>query len=336
MAHRITTIEINTKILDSSDELTHKITTVENHTKALNSSLERLTRKLDDLIHSQIMLAVPVQSRFPLKLPGGDIPFYSTGNGAFCFRPAAPDNLHDRPVFISSLPKSGTWLVNKILDNLAFEGTYLHAAWDNVIEDLRTEGDLWSEIRQGKNFPVIPFPYHVLVNFIQNGQYLNGHLSGSLFEAVHKNGAALLSIRDLRTAFVSLARYNPQRFQLRPESSLTPADLLNQIQDQAGTSMFTLADQYAALLDKPFIGLVRFEELTTNGGGNVPPSVEAIARITGCDIEAVSAALHKSLGVRTPTWSGKMSSLKGLWTSEIEDAFTAKGGGLINEKLGYP
>lgn len=79
----------------------------------------------------------------------------------------------------------------------------------------------------------------------------------------------------------------------------------------------------------------RYEALDAPGSKEFTHIVDTLGALTGLDTETVKAAIGRARGASTLTYSGKPSSIEGLWSERIEEVFCAHKLDLLNEKLGY-
>lgn len=82
--------------------------------------------------------------------------------------------------------------------------------------------------------------------------------------------------------------------------------------------------------------VVRYEDLEQPGSAEYAGVVEKLSRITGLDADRVSSAIERARGTKTFTYSGKKSSLDGIWSDRVEARFQELQGHILNEQMGYP
>ena len=82
--------------------------------------------------------------------------------------------------------------------------------------------------------------------------------------------------------------------------------------------------------------VVRYEDLEQPGSAVYAGVVEKLSRITGLDADRVSSAIERARGTKTFTYSGKKTSLDGIWSDRVEARFQELQGHILNEQMGYP
>lgn len=282
------------------------------------ATLNKDTRKFD--------LVLPGNS---LDAPLGTLRVNVGEEGRFYLTSAGPDPKTDHPVVFVSIPKSGTHLIALLFSNLGFISTPFSSLRDAC--DLLETVDMKTGVTMRR---AMPFPYSTQVKLMSPGQFNTGHLSADcVIDAFPDSKRILFSIRDLRYVAISHRRYEEAIWK---NISYT---------DGSEESMFAYitSDRFQWLLDivrsqVPLIGnsqVVRFEDITSANSEQRRPAVESFARVSGMEFEKIEAALEQSVGQKTHTYTGKYSTLEGVWSQRVEDAFVAAGGDVLNEALGY-
>jgi hypothetical protein len=268
--------------------------------------------------------------------------------GELTFRPAVKSNR--KPVFVVTLPKSGTHLVAQILSILEYQ--YSGVIFDShIIHDNRRLGtikklDAAEGVAYTKANRDTDFRYPLMVNLSQNGYYYQSHVADAeALRLAHKDGKILLSVRDIRYLMISCFRWAIRSNQMSFENVVGRARLAsNEIQSvhllkffNAGMAQFLLATAKTAVevINEPFVRLVRFEEMVSHDLDVMRKSAESIADVTEMPVENIFQAMEQANGQQTSTYSGKLSELGDFWTQEVEDKFIELGGDVLNEQLGY-
>jgi hypothetical protein len=303
-------------------------------------SLATLKRDIAELkewqkasFYNQIALANTTHGPFTLLTP------WSTGckrmslerleSKTICFTTPPAQNKFKNPIFVTTIPKSGTWLIGNILKVLGLQ---------NVINGVGGSDGFPCYPVAGDN-ERLSLPYEVYSSLIQPGQFILSHIGDpEIIAWSHRNDDILLSLRNPRAATISYLRYvNPVEGKIPGQKFFTPAQLVHFIKSSPEMRVLHVVLITASIIQNfSKIHTVRFEELTSKDRNDMKPSVESIAKVTGLPDEEIYQAIAKSLGANSLTYSGSLSQLDGIWTQEVEDAFVACGLDVLSEKLGYP
>ncbi len=260
-----------------------------------------------------------------------------TSDGGVCFQKPI-ENLSLRPpVFVITLPKSGTYFLEKIFTHLKYQNAGFHADYptrDSLgLGDSRTVDFDSFGMSKIVQYNVTPFMQTMLV---QPGQFVAGHLpfywNNHLYSRVK-----ICSIRDLRVALVSLMRFRQKRDQVSGgwmRLGNTEEALYQFIQSRERPFMFGAAEEMAKWVQAYPETVVRFEDLITNDKEN-NASIQNLSAILNVDKDAIISALNESTGKQTPTFSGKLSSIDDIWSDRVEEIFAEYGGVELNKALGY-
>ena len=226
-------------------------------------------------------------------------------DGRLCFKQPSNEKDYRPPVFITTQPKAGTYLIGEILKNLGFDDIEIHAG-DSGFSDYRNKS-LEEKIYLHDSFGVF-FPYNLQVQLVLPGQYLLGHLSAQAIEESHKARKVMLMIRDVRNAVLSHARFIYKRRKIITDDKLTPRDLINHLNTDADY-FFQCVKECCILKNKTFVVPIRYEHLFFNDYESLIPVLDSIREVTYCDNAAIYEAIRKSIGATTLTYSGNPSIL---------------------------
>ena len=270
-------------------------------------------------------------------------------NKTFTVSPA--NDSPERRVFITTILKSGTNLLNLILLSLGFKPCGLHAL-DNRCYDYRfMPSGVYAYANYESNIKEIdlPIPFYALINLIPPGYFLPSHLKD--FESIqrarrHGMDKILFTIRDLRHVHVSLMRHVMQRKGFKNTQNKSQEYTSQHMaayfseKNNFGKYLFTVINTGAklaiALKQEENALCVCFEEITSKNKERMERSINSIYLATGKDPDDIFQAIQNSCGSETLTYTGKLSTLDRIWTQEVEDIFIATGGDVLNEQLGYP
>jgi hypothetical protein len=265
------------------------------------------------------------------------LPLHRLANASLSFMPTT--GVHPTRVAVVSLPKAGTYLMAEVLTALGWVNTHVHA-WAFGLHDYR---DL--SIRQIITDYLahhVALPIDASAPLVQPGQFWVGHFEVALCREALRDFLKVFMIRDLRFALVSYMRWlsNPGR-------GGAAADAWRQLPDTQekflpffeshGRQYVGWCREIVGWLDVPEACLIRFEDITGLGGeAKMTAAMSALASRLGATDATVGQAIRQSLGQATKTYSGRYSTLEGIWSTRIEDAFAAAGGRELNALLGYP
>jgi len=249
--------------------------------------------------------------------------------------------------FILTIPKSGTYLITRILANLGFVDCGVHIANDNL-QDNRFADEKMLRVQPWKY--IVWVPIDVSTRLIDNGQFSFGHIpySGE-GERLLRDFKKVFTFRELRDVIVSLLRYHDSREhnyakpeRLRPYDAFKAAPAGNE-KFKAWYAMW--GKEYADLIrsmfpwkDRNDVFRVKFETLMGDEGRDAQFSV---LRGLGAFLDAnltddmIEKALNDSIGARTLTYSGKRSSYGEWWNDELEELFIRYGFRDLNRIYGY-
>jgi hypothetical protein len=278
-------------------------------------------------------------------IAGRNLPVYIDKNLHPCFK------LNRAPVphrlFILTIPKSGTYLVAKILENLGIVDCGVHIAVDHI-QDNRFADEKVLRLEAWRYF--VPIPFKVSTRLIKNGQFSFGHIPYYLEgEQVLRDFKKVFSFRELRDLIISLVRYYDSREQnyAKPER----IRLYNKFREtQMGNEKFKAwyamwGKEYVDLIrnmfpwkDRSDVFQIKFETLMGDDGKDAQLSLlRGLCGFIGLNItdDEIAKALNDSLGAETLTYSGKRSSYSDWWNEELEDLFTQYGFKELNRLYGY-
>ncbi len=247
-------------------------------------------------------------------------------------------------LFVISMPKSGTYLLAKMLENMGYVDCEVHVS-ENAYSDYRGLSNA-QKMAMASRVNVSEFLERTLGR-ICRGQLAVGHIGYNfLSETLLGPFQKIVSVRNPRYALVSAMRFEERRIRSDPEWHAghrdwiympTTADRLLAFMGGAGGSYIADFKKVVPWLNMSSCHAVRFEEFTgINGRERQLNVVGGIAQYVGqsnCDVEYVLAS---AIGADTLTYSGQYSNLAGFWSPDMEDIFEANGGRELCELLHYP
>ncbi len=288
--------------------------------------------------------ASPTNSAVTL-IAGRNLPVYIDKNLHPCFKQNRATIPY--PVFVLTVPKSGTYLIAKILDNLGVVDCGVHIATD-LIQDNRFADENVLK-REAWRYHV-PIPFKISTKLIKNGQFAFGHIPYYLEGEQMLHGfKKIFTFRELRDMIISLVRYydsrqhpyaKPERIRLYNKFKETP---MGNPKFEAWYAMW--GKEFADLIrnmfpwkDRGDVYRVKFETLMGDDGIEAQLSLlRGLGSFLGLDLAdgSIEKALNNSIGAETLTYSGKRSSYEDWWNEELEDIFTQYGFKELNRLYGY-
>lgn len=242
------------------------------------------------------------------------------------------------PVFVNSIPKSGTYLLDVLLARLGWRPSRLHVWGSNGVDDYRGLSD--SEMHSNPLRQTLNCPFECLGAILSPGDLIVGHVDKR--DAVHRltcGGATeLLLRRNLRDALYSL-----YRFKLRKVEPRTPAD--KAWRTIAEPERFLGFLSYFGTNDIEFLKQIAESHLSADGislsfedlvNQSLPASFKNWLEFieAGLSVRCVSI-LRSVLDTETSTFSGARSNWRDLWDDRVELFFEKSGLKDINARLGY-
>jgi hypothetical protein len=250
-------------------------------------------------------------------------------------------------VFVLSVPKSGTYLIAKILENLGVIDCGVHIATDHL-QDNRFADEKILRVRPG-NF-MVHVPIEKSTRLIYPGQFAFGHIPCFEHEQhLLRDFKKVFSFRDMRDTIISLVRYHDSRehrafsgekLSLYRQFKEMPMGI-----DKIRQWYLIWGNEYADLIRNMFpwknrsdVFQMKFEILMGDEGKETQFSMlRDLGGLIGLDISdnKIEKALYESLGSETLTYSGKRSSYAEWWNDELENSFTHYGFKELNRLYGY-
>ena len=337
--YRIHSEGIHRKLDDRIGESIRKVFSKNVHLLEMRSMADALyvCRQVNDLLISRG--AAPLENMRTTR-PGLPIP-----------KPA------DRPVrMINSLPKSGTYLLRKLMQLMGFEATPIHIS--KQLTGFRINGTpLERTIPAGVDWPEPIAPEAVRHNLgqLRNGQFGTAHMPYSeAFGAVLENMGArtALILRDPRDVTVSHARYvaeEPSHFLYKLYQPMTweerlMASIIGIRQAQSGGPMLlNIRQRWESVmpwLDQDYNYTTTFEDMVgPQGGGDAETQMGEIQRFAEhFDVNAQEVELQKVadnlFGGTTTFRKGKIGKWREHFQPEHVETFKELAGDILIQ-LGY-
>jgi tetratricopeptide (TPR) repeat protein len=256
-----------------------------------------------------------------------------------CFNPVSHA---DRPrVFAITIPKSGTYLLAALLDELGLVGCDVHLATD-TFDDQR--GVPFYMSRTYPELLTHRMPLSFTANLILEGQYGYGHIECTAANQATLAGFRKIFIyRNLRDGLISLLRHHMKIKEGSPLRTLikrgrSDAEMLHRLLDAVGFIEAQTYRRIAGWKQRDDIAKFSYETLVGDLGPEAQlAAVSEIAAIAGASLtpDVLMATLRKSLGKETQTSSGKRSHWQAYWNDTIETLFHHCGFHELNQMFGY-
>lgn len=284
----------------------------------------RITSRLDRVEGANVFIGSAVGSNWPLYV----LPVISHIPRQNCSLPS---------VFINSLPKSGTYFLEKVLSALGWRPTRLHLTDGAAVDDYRYLSD--DEMHVAPEAVRTPCPTRCLGALIGHGEIVVGHLSNQneIHDLLGEGLLEIRLIRNLRDILYSLFRFKLAKVRPSIEQSEAwrntshPEQITEFFQFFLDKDIKNIIEQANYFLESNSFISIRFEDLIKFEVSDL----EAFITARGISKENCSSALKESMFTNTSTWSGKISSWEEVWNEDIEKLFMNSGLYDINIKFGY-
>jgi sulfotransferase family protein len=236
---------------------------------------------------------------------------------------------------VNSIPKSGTYLVEKFLTEMGIPSSGLHFRNDRVW--LFKNAPMQDIVSDPSKFLVWE-PLARSLQRLRSGECAVAHLHDpkdclALFER-HDIRSVFL-IRDLRDCLISHMRFvsNPKRT-MRPRwirEGQTRSEGFRAYLEGQGADYFTLIAQQLDWLDTN-TPVLRYEDLT---GTDRPHAAATILSAFGIKADGAVETLNRCIGAPTRTFSGESAPRDVYMSPAAEEIFREIGVADANRRLGY-
>lgn len=278
-------------------------------------------------------------------LAGRQLPVFINQKSEACYKLESASIPHR--VFVITIPKSGTYLIAKILQSIGLVDCQVHIATENI-QDNRFAPTEKIKLQPWKF--LVHIPLKTSTRFIRSGQFAFGHIPCLVAEQqVLYDFKKLLTFREMRDVITSLVRYHDSReHEYAKERKVKIYAKFKQA--PMGTNKFKAwfemwGEEYTRLIrdiilwmDVPEVFKLKFETLMGDDGREAQLSLlKEVASFIELDVteEQLSTALNDSIGSDTITYSGRRSLHEEWWNDELEELFCTYEFDDINRRLGY-
>jgi len=247
-----------------------------------------------------------------------------------------------KKAFIVSVPKSGTYLVARVLHNLGFVDLEIHAK-EAGLTDYRKRSNV-EKVERARQFDRA-IPLEIAAQMVLPGQFLVGHIPFSpKNREIMRSFVRFLCLRELRQSLASFMRFEYRR--LKADCEREPRfwieepigpPMMRAYLSVHGADLLWLAEEVFKWVSEPGTVVCRFEDLLgDNGAACQQQAAENIAAALGLERQAGYFAVCDALGKETLTYSGSRTCLDDFWDDKVEAYFRELGGVERNRILGYP
>ncbi len=250
-------------------------------------------------------------------------------------------------VFIITIPKSGTYLAAKLLENLGLINCDVHMATWNI-QDNRFADE--KAIRLEPWRFLIEIPLASSAQLIRAGQFSFGHIPCSDADKMPlEDFRKIFTFRELRDVIISLIRFldsmehkfkKPEVIKLGQKFKEAPMGI-NKFKfwfSIWGKEYESLIRNMLPWKDQGDVFQLKFETMMGDDGKEAQfallKELCGFLDLTITDAE-IDKAIKDSVGAHTLTYSGKRSSYSDWWNGELEDLFKQYGFKELNRLYGY-
>lgn len=235
-------------------------------------------------------------------------------------------------IFINSIPKSGTYFLEKVFTSLGMKSSGLHLSGRTTIHDNRGIDNIHFQ----PSNQYIRCDLSLLASLLADTNTITvGHIE--YVDVVNKfsdSGIKVISVvRNLRDVLVSLMKFKEQKVK---ESSCAESLWKKQVGPNKLEAFLcyyhSLDIQHIKSVTAAIIeyetDVVKYEELVN---GNFPLSVVN----NYSQLSEIEEHLKRNLNVSTSTYSGQRSNFSDFWSIDMDKYFFDSGLYELNAKLGY-
>jgi len=266
------------------------------------------------------------QSGFPVYISSKLNPVFSLSCG----------NNKNKAV-ISTIPKSGTYLVGELLKHIGFELVKLNVRKNNI-RDFR-----WADLNDFSNLGKT-FPLHHLVQMILSGQVIAGHVEYDEYTKKSLLGFQKIFVyRNMRDALVSAMRhgekwsvFSSDRENLRKREG--PEKLLWYMNSTLCMNFLNTSNKVSGWFNDENTFKISYENLLGDYGiEKRNQSIIQLFKFLNCEKnkKQIEKILDATFSADTLTKSSKRTSNEKFWNDMVEKEFIKMGFKELNAKLGY-
>lgn len=244
------------------------------------------------------------------------------------------------PIFINSIPKSGTYFLEAALARIGYKPTRLHLSGHDTVDDYRNMAD--QDIHVDPERTRLNLPVTLVTALMQRGQIMVGHIEHAhVIEEMKRQGILVIhAVRDLRAVLYSLYRFKLDK--VKPVDDMDrywrslggEARLTGFIQYWHGRDLDHIRQMADMIVTNFSAEALRYDDCCK---GVVSGSAAAYLDAAAPGLSAsLSEALRQAVGHDNPTWSGDHPSWETIWGGDLERYFATSGFKELNNRLMRP
>jgi len=253
------------------------------------------------------------------SLEGKNLPIYKSNSGP-CLKTDICEEI-DFPVFIVSIPKTGTYLTAEILKNLGIPFAGVHISPIGIVDHRFASAE---QIKKNPETLNAPMSLNISCSLIRNGQFCVGHIPYSYKEDLLKFKKIVTYRNEVRNMVVSLTRYYGSIKSKIPgtsEESLAEFNKLKMSEEKIEMCLKLWGNNISSLTRdmKPWQKnkdclRISFESLTEE------KSVIKIANFLDLDVspERAKEILDIATSTETPSSTGEHSDYRKYWSDSLD------------------
>lgn len=236
----------------------------------------------------------------------------------------------DKKVFITTIPKSGTYLLGEIVKQLGFIYSGVFLAPTHVEDHRQADQNV---IRTRPQTYFFNQPFSQSSKLILPGQYAMGHMP---YCGEMNNFSVIFGTRNLRDVIVSCTRYYEKRQDLLATLHQKLWDATEMSSDKVKLWFEFWGEEYSILIKKLVKSWnsrenafkIHFENIT-------PKTVIKLSEYLDCPVseERAQEILDAATNASTPTRNKKHTSYEDYWDDETEELFKKFGFFNVTVKL---
>lgn len=242
----------------------------------------------------------------------------------------------DQKILVNSVPKSGTYLIGKLLESLGISGGDLHFR-NGHYWDWSSAGSVDEYIKNAKQFRTYS-PLEESIGLVRRG-YFYGHLyfdeaTRTLLEQ-HGVSIHIFLVRELREAMVSMYRFQFHQSG-RDEPMADKAAAFAGWMGKGAADFLAGVERQTGWLDHCSLCIDYSALIGDRGPGAQEAVLGDVARLLDIDRDRVVQTFQRSaVGQKTRTYTGQPSRRGEYWSDMAEGIFRAHGGDRVNALLGF-
>jgi hypothetical protein len=276
------------------------------------------------------------------SLFGSDVPVYFNAHGL----PSFQNGSLDVPfrVLVASIPKSGTYLLGKVLAETGLVDTRIHIhGGGESFTDYR-----FSSLEFGRRNSEALYrklPLQTVISLVAPGQFVVGHLAARRYDRQWTDIKPIFLYRNLRDSYVSFMRWQARTGRGTSTSdgwgSLPegPEKLLRWDRLEGGR-LFNAAKRMLKWKQVEHALAVSYEELNGDQGHRVQrDAFKRLLNFLGIgDRIGIEGLIAATVNAETMTFNKTPESAMSretYWSERVEEAFRSRGLHELNSRLGY-